>query len=531
MASSISNTATGSTLIDSLLATARWGDGAVTFGFTSSSTQYASAYGIGEAAKGYQPLSAPQMSAVRDALTSWGELINLKIVETTGADADLRIASSSAPTTAWAYTPGSSAEAGDVWFGTSKGYYNNPVAGNYAKLTFIHELGHALGLGHPHQSVFGAGGGNFVADNGQGVCPCCGGAVHGLLPLHEGAQGHGQTQATVHAGATAVASGNPAYFGADVSASTVDAMAYSVMSYSSYADDGRTGYTNGTWDYAQSPMVRDIAAIQNLYGANYTTRGDDTVYSWNAMTGEKIINGIGQGAPGGNKVFETIWDGGGRDTIDLSAYTSNLKVDLAPGGWIDFGNSQLANLGTGHTAPGNVAMSLLYEGDTRSLIENAVGGAGNDLIKGNAGDNFLIGGAGDDRLEGGDGNDILAGGTIGNELSFLGIDRSALIKVIPQINGADGNDTLIGGNGNDLFIAGKGNDTVDGGNGTDTLIIDSALSAIQFLTNGAELIFNYLGNTTTATNIEYLATQDGIFAIHGATLVGVSHQQWYDASA
>ncbi len=72
--------------------------------------------------------------------------------------ADLRIASSSAPTTAWAYTPGSSAEAGDVWFGTAKGYYSNPTDGNYAKLTFIHELGHALGLGHPHQSVFGAGG-------------------------------------------------------------------------------------------------------------------------------------------------------------------------------------------------------------------------------------------------------------------------------------------------------------------------------------------------------------------------------------
>ncbi len=527
MASIISNSATGSTLIDSLLASARWGDGAVTFGFTASSTQYGSAYGIGEAAKGYQPLSASQMSAVRDALASWGELINLKIVETTGADAELRIASSSAPTTAWAYTPGSSAEAGDVWFGTAKGYYSNPTDGNYAKLTFIHELGHALGLGHPHQSVFGAGGGNFVADSGadQALCPCCGGAVHGA-PVHEGAQA-----ATVHAGAAELASGNPAYFGADVSTSAVDAMAYSVMSYSSYVGDGHTGYTNGTWDYAQSPMVRDIAAIQSLYGANYATRGDDTVYSWNATTGEKIINGIGQGAPGGNKVFETIWDGGGRDTIDLSAYTSNLKIDLAPGGWIDFGNSQLANLGAGHSAPGNVAMSLLYEGDTRSLIENAVGGSGNDLIKGNAGDNFLIGGAGDDRIEGGDGNDILAGGTIGNELSFLGIDRSALIKVIPQINGADGNDILIGGNGNDLFIAGKGHDTVDGGNGIDTLIIDSALSAIQFVANGAELIFNYLGNTTTATNIEYLATQDGIFAIHGATLVGVSQQQWYEASA
>ena len=529
MANVISNNATGSKLIDSLLASTRWGDSTVTYGFTSSSSQYGSSYGMGETTTGYQPLSATQTTAVKSALAAWGELINLKIVETSGNDADLRIASSSAPNTAWAYTPGSGAEAGDVWFGTTKGYYNNPVAGNYAKLTFIHELGHALGLGHPHESVFGAGGGNYVADNGQDVCPCCAGAVHDLLPVHEGAQG--QATATIHAGAAEVASGNPAYFGSDVSANTVDAMAYSVMSYSSYANDGRGGYTNGTWDYAQSPMVRDIAAIQSLYGANYTTRGGDTIYSWSATTGEKFIDGVGQGAPGGNKVFETIWDGGGRDTIDLSNYTSNLKVDLAPGGWIDFGNSQVANLGLGHTAPGNVAMSLLFEGDTRSFIENAVGGTGNDLIKGNAGDNFLIGGAGDDRIEGGDGNDILAGGTIGNELSFLGINRDALIKIIPNIDGADGNDILLGGNGNDLFIAGKGNDIVDGGNGTDTLLIDAALSAIQFVTNGAEMVFKYFGNTTTATNIEYLATQDGIFEIHGAQLVGVTQQQWYNASA
>ena len=80
-------------------------------------------------------------------------------------------------------------------------------------------------------------------------------------------------------------------------------------------------------------MMYDIAALQTLYGANYTTNAGDTVYKWNPTTGQKSINGVGQGAPAGNKIFMTIWDGGGHDTYDFSNYTTNLTVDLTPGGW------------------------------------------------------------------------------------------------------------------------------------------------------------------------------------------------------
>lgn len=61
-------------------------------------------------------------------------------------------------------------------------------------------------------------------------------------------------------------------------------------------------------------------------------------------------------------------------------------------------------------AIGNIANALQYQGDTRSLIENAKGGAGNDAITGNAAANALWGNGGNDRLIGGDGNDNLAGG-------------------------------------------------------------------------------------------------------------------------
>ena len=47
----------------------------------------------------------------------------------------------------------SSPEGGDAWFNSSSGWYNNPVLGNYAYLTIIHETGHLLGLKHPHDVV------------------------------------------------------------------------------------------------------------------------------------------------------------------------------------------------------------------------------------------------------------------------------------------------------------------------------------------------------------------------------------------
>ena len=75
----------------------------------------------------------------------------------------------------------------------------------------------------------------------------------------------------------------------------------------------------------------DIAALQTLYGANYKTNSSDTRYQWDPNTGELFVNGIGQGAPGANNVFMTVWDGGGNDTYDFSNYETNLKVSRSQG--------------------------------------------------------------------------------------------------------------------------------------------------------------------------------------------------------
>jgi len=458
MAAAVRNIATGNSFVDSLLNVSKWSSPNITFGFTTSSASYGTKYGMGEPTKGYQPLTGAQASAAEKAMSAWAELIDLKISKASGADADIRIASSSSPTTAWGYAPGSSGEAGDVWFGTAKGYYTSPQAGNYAYSTFIHELGHALGLSHPHENKLGTSSGGLNIGDG--------------------------------------------FYGGSTYANSFDAMAYSIMSYSSYVGDGAKGYTNGTWDYAQSPMLRDIAAVQHMYGANYSTRSGDTVYSWN---------------PAGNKVFETIWDGGGRDTIDLSAYNSDVSINLAPGSWSNFGTSQLADLGAGQKAPGNIALAYLYQGDERSLLENAIGGTGDDVLKGNAANNVLIGGEGNDRIEGIAGNNVLAGGFLQNELSLAGLNIKEWISAsLRSFTGSDdGDDTLIGGSGNDVCLPGSGTNTVSGGDGMDTLVINTSVSLISISQKGGSLVFSYEDSSVSSTGIEYLATKDGVFKFGG----------------
>jgi hypothetical protein len=143
---------------------------------------------------------------------------------------------------------------------------------------------------------------------------------------------------------------------------------YTVMSYFQGA---------GLTVNASSPMLYDIAAIQYLYGANTATRAGDSVYTF---------------APG-VAVVRAIWDGGGTDTIDLSAHSAGQRLNLAPGSF-----STLASGG-----PNNIAIAF------GTWIENAIGGAGGDTLAGNAIGNRIAGGLGKDLLSGGGGADTFAG--------------------------------------------------------------------------------------------------------------------------
>lgn len=353
--------------VDALVSGSIWNTTALSYSFPDSASDYGAGTANGESST-LGALNATQQDAARLALAQVAEVSGLSFTEIAGADdgqADIRWAESSAPATAWAYYPSNNANGGDIWFNPTS--YNSPTVGSYAYATFVHELGHALGLKHGHET------------GGPGAVPAA-----------------------------------------------TDSMEYTVMTYRSYVGhdlDAHPYYTNAGNAYAQSPMIYDIAALQRLYGANHATRSGDTVYSVSTATGELtvdgagVLDGTGLGLAG-NTVFRTIWDGGGTDTYDFSAYTTDLAIDLAPGGHVDldvggtFQRADISRFGdpAAAWARGHVFNALLHEGDVRSLIENATGGSGNDTLMGNAGDNRLAGGAGDDVLHAGDGVDTLEGG-------------------------------------------------------------------------------------------------------------------------
>jgi Ca2+-binding RTX toxin-like protein len=200
----------------------------------------------------------------------------------------------------------------------------------------------------------------------------------------------------------------------------------------------------------------------------------------------------------------SVWDGGGTDTYDLSAYTSALDVDLNPGGHSTFSDDQRAWLGGGPNdglARGNVFNARLFAGDPRSLIENAVGGSGDDRILGNVAANSLDGGPGADRMIGGPGDDryfaddsgdrtieINGGGTdtvvtsvdgkLGRNLENLALTGQAASAIGNGLDncltGNSGGDTLRGRGGNDRLAGGFGPDVLVGGAGADVFCFADA---------------------------------------------------------
>jgi len=210
-------------------------------------------------------------------------------------------------------------------------YYTQSAlaTGGYGYSIFVHEIGHALGLSHPH----------------------------GMVQLEDEPTFPGVTVA-----------GDLGDFG-------YNQMVYTLMSYN------RGPYMSPTaLDYGlpAAPMAFDIAAIQFLYGANTTYHSGSDTY---VLPDDNAAG----------TAWRCIWDTGGTDTIRYNGKL-NATIDLRP-----------ATLVFGDPIAGGAISKAdgIFGGFTIAngvVIENAIGGSGNDTLVGNSADNFLDGGAGDDAV-------------------------------------------------------------------------------------------------------------------------------------
>src|SRR5262245_23521429 len=99
---------TGNAYIDGVLYGTKWAVTTLTFSFPSSASFYGSGYGSGEPGTNFEALNSVQMDATRAILAEYSAIANLtfqEITETSTQHADIRLAESDKPSTAWAYYP------------------------------------------------------------------------------------------------------------------------------------------------------------------------------------------------------------------------------------------------------------------------------------------------------------------------------------------------------------------------------------------------------------------------------------------
>ena len=173
---------------------------------------------------------------------------------------------------------------------------------------------------------------------------------------------------------------------------------HTIMAYAeAWNDKVGSGSENDTHK-PTTLMINDILALQYLYGANRGWAVGDDLYDFGARASADDV------------LHETIWDAGGVDEFSWQGQSNIARINLNQGSLSYFGALQSLDsplLTDGYFGAGTGIVGIAYD----TIIENATGGDGDDVLIANEVANHLDGGAGDDNIFADHGRAIMTGGS------------------------------------------------------------------------------------------------------------------------
>ncbi|MCK4494282.1 MAG: M10 family metallopeptidase C-terminal domain-containing protein, partial [Methylococcales bacterium] len=338
--------------IRSVLTLKKWGGefgtGAdLTYSFATSESDYA----YPRTVVNYKTLAfnSNQRATAEAAMQKFSNIADISFTRTIDSSTnagDIRWGESSYPSVAYTLYPWDYQSAGDIWIGTERSYFRDAAEpGSYTFLTFLHELGHAVGEDHTHSNI--------------------------TSPVKE------------------------------------DQLKYSIMSYKSY--EGASSYEGNYHpttpmlnDVAAMQLVYGENTTYHTGNDTYQWASDAHIFEtiWDAGGIDTIdASNRTNTAEGGvsinlkpgrwSKIGKEFWNGQAnvRDNLTI-AYGAEIENATGTIFSDTLRGNNLNNVLTGLS--GNDALKG-YKGN-----DELIGGAGNDSLRGDAGDDILNGGTGTD---------------------------------------------------------------------------------------------------------------------------------------